>query len=122
MSVFKPGYLGPKFERAITSEIVGYDARLGVSPGGALDPLGIERAATKYQTVDGNWTPEEREARKDKDGNPVPFSRGSSKKKPGRPSLINFGNVTPSFRDPERKGIGPAALQSPLPNRPPCCR
>lgn len=103
MSVFKPGYLGPKFERAITSEIVGYDARLGVSPGGALDPLGIERAATIYETVDGNWTPEEREARKDKDGNPVPFSRGSSKKQPGRPSLINFGNVTPSFRDPERK-------------------
>ena len=82
MNAFKPGYLGPKFERAITSEIIGYDARAGVSPGGTLDPLGIERDATIYQTVDGGWTPNEDEARKDNNGKPVPFSSTSSKKKP----------------------------------------
>ena len=102
MAVFKPGYLGPKFERALTSEIVGYDAKFGVMPGGAIDPLGIERRATIYDDGKGGWTSDEAEAAKSKDGKAILFGQGSETK-PGRPSLINLSSVTPSFRNPDRK-------------------
>lgn len=89
------GGRGAKYERAITSEIVGHDVQLGVSTGSRIDPLGVELKATVYETDDElGWTANESEALMTK-GKPVLY-RGSGDK-PGRPSLLNHGNVTPSI-------------------------
>lgn len=103
------GGLGAKFQRAIVSEIVGYDAVPGVKTASRLDPLGIERrAGPVYRTGNGDWTLDPDKAEKEK-GKPVLFRLRQGKKvthdpdpgkdipDQGRPSVINHGNVTPDY-------------------------
>lgn len=89
------GGLGSKFQRAIVSEIIGFDAHIGTSVGSRLDPLDIragvagilEAADPKEQ-----WTFDPAQASRE----------GGKEKKSTRPSEINHGNVTPSLN--ERSG------------------
>ena len=103
------GGLGAKFQRALVSEIVGYDAVAGVKTASRLDPLGIERrAGPVYRTESGDWTLDPDKAEKER-GKPVLFRLRQGKKvthdpdserdvpDQGRPSVINHGNVTPDY-------------------------
>lgn len=97
------GGRGAKYERALTSEIVGIGAVPGTRAGSRIDPLGIELAGnTLYATEDDSWTLNEAEAKKDK-GKAVLYT-GSGEGSPGRPSQVNHGNVTPSL-DPRAGGV-----------------
>lgn len=92
------GGLGVKFQRALTSEIVGINAVPGVTTGSRLDPLNIQKLVDKedeagvaiYKAKGGGWTLKKSEA-EEKGGKPVPYG------KKGKPSEINHGNVTPSL-------------------------
>ena len=87
------GGRGSKFERAITSEIVGLDATLGVKTASRLDPLGIEKSAGPlFKAADGDWTLD-----KDSSEKGELFSRKSGEGKAGDPSHANHGNVAPSI-------------------------
>lgn len=86
------GGLGAKFQRALVSEIIGYDAVAGVKTSSRIDPAQImlnagplyERKAESDETP--TWTLDEKE--------------GKGKfKKTGRPSEAIHGNVTPSIVD-----------------------
>lgn len=96
------GGLGAKFERALVSEIVGFDALYGTKTGSRIDPLGIQlKAGPLYQAKAGtfpHWTLEEEQAQID--GKKKPKTMG----KDGRPSEANHGNVTPSISDTDRDG------------------
>lgn len=83
------GGLGSKFQRALTSEIVGIGVRTGTKVGGRLDPLGIvKKAGPVYESPGAEgWALEK--AKKAKELNP---------------SDINHGNVAPS-RDDEAGGV-----------------
>lgn len=96
------GGRGAKYERALTSEIVGIGVARGVRTSSRLDPLGVElKSGTVYQAADGGgvgqvaWTQDEADALKDK-GKPVPY-KGSGEGAAGRPSQMNHGNITPSI-------------------------
>lgn len=85
------GGRGAKYERALTSEVIGTGAQVGVRTSSRIDPLGIEVKAGQIYRADGkgvapNWTFDPAEAVTDK-------------KKPAeaRPSELNHGNVTPSI-------------------------
>ncbi len=98
------GGLGAKFQRCLTSEIVGLDAVTGVKTASRLDPLSIQRKAGPIFQRKGEpleWTLEEKEAEKDKAGKPVPYKGGKEK---GLPSAINHGNIPPSL-DSEAGGV-----------------
>ena len=74
------GGLGSKFQRAYVSEIVGFDARVGESVGGRIDPVQIEKVARedrvfKSTTPDEVWTLDLAAAERDNKGNPVLASR-----------------------------------------------
>ena len=101
------GGLGAKFQRALVSEIVGYDAIRGVKTSSRIDPAGIEKSAGPvFRTEDGGWTLDSDKAKK-KDEKPVYYKQsqgkdvthdpqsGGSFRDEGRPSVINHGNVTP---------------------------
>ncbi|TVQ96652.1 MAG: type I-U CRISPR-associated protein Cas7 [Deltaproteobacteria bacterium] len=92
------GGLGAKYQRAISSEIVGIGAAFGVKTASRIDPLGIERKATIFEDAReaGAWTPDEQHAAKKK-GAPIPHGDG-------RPSTVNHGNVAPSI-DTEAGGV-----------------
>lgn len=91
------GGRGAKYERAITSEIVGLGVERGVKTSSRIDPLGIEKAgSTLYATDEGTWTLDADEARLDKNGNPE-LLKGSGEGAAGRPSQVNHGNITPSI-------------------------
>jgi len=79
------GGLGSKFQRAIVSEIVGFDAELGAAVGSRIDPFDIRKGATGIlpsSNADEVWT----------------FDKGSARKgKEMRPSEINHGNIMPSI-------------------------
>ena len=86
------GGLGAKFQRALVSEIVGYDAVAGVKTSSRIDPAQImlgagplyERKSESDNTP--NWT--------------LDVGDGNRKlKKTGRPSEANHGNVTPGIVD-----------------------
>ena len=86
------GGLGAKFQRALVSEIIGYDAVPGVRTASRIDPAQValgagplyERKAETDDTPD--WTLNEQE--------------GKGKfKKTGRPSEAVHGNVTPTIAD-----------------------
>ncbi|MDE0031942.1 MAG: type I-U CRISPR-associated RAMP protein Csb1/Cas7u [Deltaproteobacteria bacterium] len=85
------GGLGCKFQRAVVSEIVGYDAVMGTRTSSRIDPAEIMRdAATlnKRKTGQDNaphWTLDEKAT--------------NGKLKTGRPSEANHGNVTPTIKD-----------------------
>lgn len=79
------GGMGAKFQRALVSEIVGYDAVIGVNTHSRIDPLEIraDPGMKIYKTADGGLTLNKNMA---KDPN-----------KPIRSSEIIHGNVTPSI-------------------------
>jgi CRISPR-associated protein Csb1 len=82
---------GAKFQRAIVSEIMGEEAKVGVKTSSRLDPAQIQLAAGPlYRLAAGGWTLNPDEAAKDKKGNPVKLG------KDGKPSEANHGNITPS--------------------------
>ena len=84
------GGLGAKFQRALVSEIVGYDAIGGVKTSSRIDPAQIRREAGPlyHRKSEGagkpTWT------LKESDGN-------GKLKKSGKPSEANHGNVTPGI-------------------------
>ena len=86
------GGLGCKFQRAVVSEIVGYDAAMGNNTSSRIDPAEIVLGAgplyeRKSETDDTpHWTLDE------KDGN-------KKLKKTGRPSEAVHGNVTPTISE-----------------------
>ena len=86
------GGLGAKYQRALVSEIVGYDAVPGVNTSSRIDPAQIVLGAgTLYRREPArqdapHWTLRE--------GTP---RLGSGKNPTGRPSEANHGNVTPDI-------------------------
>jgi CRISPR-associated protein Csb1 len=111
------GGLGAKFERAMTSEVMGINACFGIKTGSRIDPLGIEvNAGPIYEANDPNgieWTTDPDAAKKDKKGNPLLFNRGGGAGKPGNPSKANHGNVTPSFSKYGKGAEGPDVMKRP---------
>lgn len=93
------GGLGNKYERAITSEIVGLGVARGSKTSSRIDPLGIERSAGPLyfaNSDDGTWTLDESEAKRDKNDKPELY-KGAGDGEAGRPSIANLGNITPSI-------------------------
>lgn len=93
------GGLGAKFQRALVSEIVGYDAHTGQKPGSRLDPLMIRNdkdgTTTIYRVANAiGWTLDPDKAEKDNKGSAIKYGDG---KKAGKPSALNHGNVTPDI-------------------------
>lgn len=89
------GGLGSKFERALYSEIVAHNVRLGVKVGSRIDPLEIQKGAMNiYQAknTDDVWVV-------DPDLAEVEKGKPKLKSKDGKPSEINHGNVKPSIDD-----------------------
>ncbi|NKC14172.1 MAG: type I-U CRISPR-associated protein Cas7 [Gammaproteobacteria bacterium] len=89
------GGLGAKFQRAIVSEIVGYDAQAGIATGGKVDTIPIRTDNRIYQRAEiaddqPLWTlnPELAKIEKKK-----PVTVG----KEGKPSNANLGGVTPDI-------------------------
>ena len=103
------GGLGAKFQRALVSEIVGFDAVPGVKTASRIDPAAIEKhAGPVFRTESGDWTVDSSNAEKE-NGKPVLYKLRQGKKvlyepdgkrdvpEQGRPSVINHGNVTPDY-------------------------
>ena len=86
------GGLGAKFQRALVSEIVGFDAVAGVKTASRIDPAQIMRNAAVLNRRD-----EESEQAPDwsLEGGGARF--GSGRNPTGRPSEANHGNVTPTI-------------------------
>ena len=105
------GGLGAKFQRALVSEIIGYDAVAGVKTSSRIDPAGVQKSAGPvFRTESGDWTLSEENAKKGQGGKPILYKLGSNGKEftydrekrnaipdQGRPSVINHGNVTPDY-------------------------
>jgi len=105
------GGLGPKFERAMVSEVVGIGAAIGVRTQSRIDPLiAATKGMTLYQKKGGGWTIDEADAavqyqKKDGKGWTLneaeadPNGKRSSIKigKEGKASEANLGNVTPTI-------------------------
>lgn len=87
------GGLGAKLQRALVSEIVGYNSEVGKRTSSRLDPLQIENNVEIYKKSGGGWTFDVSEAEKGSNGNPVRL----------RPSEVNHGNIVPSFRHQDQK-------------------
>ena len=86
------GGLGAKFQRALVSEVVGYDAIAGVRTSSRIDQAQIMRGAgplydrKSESDEEPTWT--------------LNAEDGKGKlKKTGRPSEANHGNVTPTIAD-----------------------
>jgi len=75
------GGLGAKFERAVVSEIIGYDAQFGVKTSSRIDPLQIRAAARVVKGKDSEYDL----AKSDKDKGAV------------SPSEVNHGNIPPDI-------------------------
>lgn len=84
------GGLGAKLQRALVSEIVGYDVQPGKRPTSRIDPLQIENNLEIYRRKGGGWTLDKSEA---EIKNNVPVRT--------KPSEVNHGNVTPSLKTKE---------------------
>jgi CRISPR-associated protein Csb1 len=85
------GGLGAKVQRALVSEIVGYEVEKGKRSSSRIDPLQIENNLEIYKKAGGGWTFEATEA-EHKGGQPVRR----------KPSEINHGNITPSLRHEDK--------------------
>lgn len=87
------GGLGPKFERALVSEVIGVGAEFGLKTQSRIDPIiTTTKGITLYSKRGGGWTLDEAEALIDeKTKKPVKLG------KDGKVSEANLGNVTPSF-------------------------
>ena len=81
------GGLGAKLQRALVSEIVGYQSVEGKRTASRLDPLQIENNVEIYARVGGGWTFDDKEAQRNKDNKPITR----------RPSEVNHGNIVPSL-------------------------
>ena len=88
------GGSGAKFQRALVSEIIGYDAVAGVKTSSRIDPAQIRLGAAVLYKRDTerddapHWTLDEGSARLGGGRNPT-----------GRPSEAIHGNITPSIAD-----------------------
>ena len=88
------GGLGAKFQRALVSEIVGYDAVAGKKTSSRIDPAQVMLGAgplyrrQSEQKDAPDWTLDE-----------GPTKLGSGRNPTGRPSEVNHGNVTPGISD-----------------------
>ena len=95
------GGQGAKFQRALVSEIIGYDAEPGQKTHSRIDPAGIRKVATLYEREnvrddEPDWTLYEDSAVIDGRGN----RRGPKKwKGSGAPSEAVHGNITPDISD-----------------------
>lgn len=86
------GGMGAKFQRALVSEIIGYDAVPGKRTSSRLDPAQIQReAGMLYEN--GSGSDEAPHWQLQKNG------KGKKLGKDGKPSEANHGNVTPSIVD-----------------------
>lgn len=107
------GGLGAKFQRALVSEMIGWNAQDGVKTSSRIDPLQIQLGAGPlYERAEKNgtvpeWTLVESEAKKEKTS-PRNWVRMASLLKPTMGMLPQAGV--------------PAVLPSPKPPRPPSCR
>jgi CRISPR-associated protein Csb1 len=87
------GGQGAKFQRALVSEIVGFEAVTGLKTSSRIDPAQIMlHAGPLYRTSDGGWTLDAKQAVKDKK-EPVKFG------KDGKPSEANHGNILPTIAE-----------------------
>jgi len=90
------GGLGAKVQRALVSEIVGYQGAqkiVGKRTSSRIDPLQIEKDNVEiYKKAGGGWTFDEKEAERNAKGEPVKT----------KPSEINHGNIVPSFRHDDK--------------------
>jgi len=92
------GGLGAKFQRALVSEMVGYQAQEGVKTGSRIDPAQIMRGAglvyERDVRSDGapDWTLDAVLASKDK-------NQARKLGKDGKPSEANHGNIPPTIAD-----------------------
>jgi CRISPR-associated protein Csb1 len=89
------GGLGAKVQRALVSEIVGYQGTqkiVGKRPSSRIDPLEIIKDIDIYKKEGGGWTFEAAEAAKNKNGEPEKT----------KASEINHGNIVPSFRHEDK--------------------
>jgi len=93
------GGLGNKFPRVLCSEIVGVRAVEGIRTASRIDPTGIEKCNV-YESVEGEWTVDPKQARKDQKGRMLLYGRNRETR--GKPSAINLGNVTPDIVRAER--------------------
>lgn len=90
------GGLGAKFQRALVSEMVGYEAQGGVKTSSRIDPAQIMKGASlvyeRAEKGEGtpDWTLNAVLASKDK-------SQARKLGKDGKPSEANHGNVTPGI-------------------------
>jgi CRISPR-associated protein Csb1 len=84
------GGLGAKVQRALVSEIVGYDCEKGRRPASRIDPV-VSEGVEIYAKPGGGYTTEADEAVKGNKGEPVKYGRK------GKASEVNLGNVTPSL-------------------------
>ncbi len=82
---------GAKVQRALVSEIVGYEAEGGKRSSSRIDPLQIENNLEIYKRAGGGWTFDPAQAEQ-KNGQPVKT----------KPSEINHGNITPSLRHEDK--------------------
>lgn len=88
------GGLGAKVQRALVSEIVGYQTtKDGKRPASRIDPLGIADNIDIYAKQGGGWTCKLDEAQKGTDGKPVNLKL----------SKTNHGNVTPSLTHEDKE-------------------
>ena len=88
------GGLGAKFQRALVSEIIGYDAVAGVKTSSRVDPARIMLGAGPLYRRES-----EREDAPDWMLDEGPTKLGSGRSPTGRPSEANHGNVTPGISD-----------------------
>lgn len=83
---------GGKVQRALVSEIVGYQTVPGKRTASRIDPLQIEKNVELYAKQGGGWTLDNAEAIS-KDGKPRELD----------PSDVLHGNIPPSFRHEDKK-------------------
>jgi len=84
------GGLGAKFERAVVSEIVGYQSAPGVRTSSRIDPLGIQKVEIyKAGSPSERWTLDAAAAENEKNGKPKTLA----------PSDVVHGNITPSVNE-----------------------
>ncbi len=87
------GTSGLKLQRALVSEIVGFDCAAGVRPTSRIDPLQIEKVEVFKMAEWPGYSVDEDRALKDNAGRPVATT----------PAEMNHGNITPSLEDREGK-------------------
>lgn len=83
--------MGNKFQRIITSEIIGVDVHYGVKTESRIDPIIMGGGETEiYETANGGWTVDPAEAATD-DGEPKKYRK--------KVSGLNLGNFPPSIKE-----------------------